>query len=200
MTGLEKIIGDIRAESRAAVDAVLEQARTQAAAVIEEARLEAEAQCGKIRKDSESRIAEGEERTRSAAELLRKRELLSAKQALIAEAIKAAKRKLGDLPAEQYFSVLTRMAVAAAHPGETGGICFSEADRRRLPADFSERLNRLLPDGTVLKLSGRAVDIRDGFLLDYDGVEENGSFDAVFAEKRELLQDSVQAILFGGEN
>lgn len=200
MTGLEKIIEDIRTESGAAVDAVLEKARTQAAAVMEEAGAEAEAQCGKIRKDSESRIAEIEERTRSAAELLRRRALLSAKQALIAEVIEAAKQKLDGLPAEQYFAVLTKMAVAAAHPGETGRICFSETDRKRLPADFSERLNRLLPDGTVLKLSEKAADIRDGFLLDYDGIEENGSFDAIFAEKRELLQDSVQAILFGSEN
>lgn len=196
MTGLEKIIEDIRTESREAAEAVLRQARSQAAAVAEEAEAEARTQCERIERESAARIAEAGERTRSTAELQRRRALLSAKQELISEVMLAAKQAVRELPAEKYFALILKMSAAAAHGGERGEIRFSESDRKRLPADFAERLKKLLPAGAELSVSERPAEIESGFLLDYDGVEENGSFDAVFAEKREQLQDRIHRILF----
>ena len=196
MTGLEKIIEDIRAESRAEQDAVLNKAEAAAAEQKKKAEAEAASRCEKIRQDAAKRIAEGEARVKSAADLERRRGILTAKQELITEVIGEAKKRIAALPPGQYFDLVLRMAVKAAHPGETGEIRFSASDLGRLPAEFQQKLSAMLPDGTALSVSDRAAGIADGFLLDYDGVEENGSFDAVFAEKKEELQDRIHRILF----
>ena len=47
-----------------------------------------------------------------------------------------------------------------------------------------------------LKISREAREIEGGFVLSYGGIEENCSFDALFASAGEQLQDVVQKILF----
>lgn len=196
MTGLEKIIEDIRAESKAEQDKVLNKAEAAAAEQKQKAEAEALSRCAKIRQEYERKIADEEARVQSAADLERRRGILTAKQELISEVTEEAKKRIRALPADQYFDLVLKMASKAAHPGEEGVIRFSAADLERLPEDFSWKLSASLPEGTSLSVSDQAAEIADGFLLDYSGVEENGSFDAVFAEKKEELQDRIHRILF----
>ena len=53
-----------------------------------------------------------------------------------------------------------------------------------------------LPAGCSLTLGKTPRAMDGGFILVYGGVEENCSFSALFASRKEALQDSVQKILF----
>ena len=48
----------------------------------------------------------------------------------------------------------------------------------------------------LAEVSGKAADIADGFVLQYSGIDENCTFDALFAEKQELLRDKIREILW----
>lgn len=196
MAGLKKIMDEIREEAQAAAQTTVDQAKAEAERLTAEAKQEADQKVQEIQKRNEHQIEEMEERSRSALELERKRALLKAKQQMIEDVLLQAKSKMLSLPAEEYFDTLQKMIVSAAHRNESGSLCFCETDRARLPEDFMEKLAALLPEGSKLTLSDRSVDISGGFVLDYDGVEENGSFDAVFSAQKEKLQDEVRAILF----
>jgi V/A-type H+-transporting ATPase subunit E len=196
MTGLEKIIEDIRKESEESVGAVMKEAEEKTAGIRAEAKAEAEKTALSIRREASVRTEDMKKRTESAAELSRRKAILTAKQELISDAIAKALSKAEAMPDEQYFATVISMAARAAHPEEAGEICFCGKDLKRLPAGFSEKLNAALPEGSSLSVSKEAARISSGFLLKYGGVEENCSFDAVFAAKREELQDKVRGILF----
>lgn len=196
MAGIEKIINEIREEAKAAAQAVIEQAKAEAERLTAEAEREADQRVKEIQRSSRQKQKELEERSASAAELERRRSLLKAKQQLISDVLLQAKETMCGLPAGEYFDTIGTMIVSAAHRNESGKLCLSEKDRARLPEDFMEKLGAMLPEGSRLVLSPQAADISGGFILDYDGVEENGSFDAVFSARKEQLQDKVHAILF----
>lgn len=140
-------------------------------------------------------MREAEQRAQSAAQLSRRKKLLEAKQTLIGETLQLALQQAKALPAENYFSALIGMAARAAHAGE-GEMRLGEKDLARLPADFESRLNAALSAPAHLKVSARPAELDGGFILDYNGIEENNSFDAVFAAKHDELQDAVCRVLF----
>lgn len=195
MTGLEKIIGQIQGEAQAAADNVMKAAQAQAADIAAAAAAEAEAECKRIAERAERDKADALRRAESAADLQKRRALLTTKQAVIGEAIDKAHAKLLALPAEEYFAAIVKLAVGHAQPG-AGVLHLNAADLARLPADFEKALNAALPEGRTLTLSDQPMAMDGGFVLVYGGIEENCSFNALFASQREALQDSVQKILF----
>jgi len=195
MTGLEKILADIRAESDAAVAEIYAKADEKAAAILKKADDEAEETCALIREQRDRQVKETAERAESAAELERRKKLLEARQSLISEAIGAALQKARELPDKQYFDTVLNMAVSAAHP-RAGELCMNEHDLSRLPADFQARLSAALRAPASLTVSQKPAKIQSGFVLVYDGIEENCSFEAVFAARHEQMQDEARAILF----
>ncbi|MDO4283714.1 MAG: V-type ATP synthase subunit E family protein [Eubacteriales bacterium] len=198
MNGLEKILEDIRSEARANADAALRQANTEAQEILEEARRQSEEEAGRAEAQTDERIENLKARYASSCELRRRQSLLAARQALIAQTLEEALRAAQELPEREYFALLSEMAARAAHP-EAGEICLGERDLARLPEDFMETLAARLPEGASLTLSSSAQELPGGgFLLRYGGIEENGSFEAVFAARAEQLQDIVRHILFAG--
>jgi len=197
MSGLDKIIEDIRKESAETVNGIMEKAKGEADGIMAKAREDAAVSCDAVKKESTRRLNDAGERAKSAAELSRRKQILEAKQELIADVIKNALSKLAGEPDEEYFRTVTAMAVRSAHPGEEGEILFGENDLKRLPKDFESRLNAGLSSGKIT-VSAKPADIRNGFLLMYGGIEENCSFDAVFSARHEEMQDIARKILFGG--
>lgn len=195
MTGLDKILQQIQQEALAAAQQNLNQAKREAEQILADARTEAEKQRTHILEQAEAAVNDVTARGVSAAQLEKRRRMLSAKQQLIGKIIDEAQASLYRLPDEEYFSLLLQMVKKYALPGQTGLLVLNERDLRRCPQAFMQRVNQQL-DGGSLELSSQLGQLKGGFLLVYGGIEENCSFEALFDAAREQLQDKVRQTLF----
>lgn len=196
MAGLDKIISQIKEESRETAARTLAGARVEADQILAEARKDAENQCADIERRSRQAVANILERGRSAAELKKRGSILAEKQDLIGNTISRAKAELKGMETDAYFEMIQKLAVKSAQAGK-GELLFSEKDLARMPEGFEDKLNAALSDkGAALHISNATRDIDGGFVLTYGGIEENCSIDALFDSAHETLQDKVQEILF----
>ncbi len=197
MTGLEKILQAIKAEADNNVKRILSEADKEAEDIMAAAKKEAEEACKRIEDKSEQDVKSVLSRAESGAALLEKKLLLDAKQQLIGEIIEKARKRLCDLPDEEYFSVILKLIRKQAQ-NKPGKLVLSDRDMNRLPKDFSRRIGQTLKDieGASLEVSDQTVKIDGGFILVYGDVEENCSFDALFSAARDELQDKVNKLLF----
>ena len=196
MTGLEKMLSQIREEAAAAREAKLAEAKTLSSELMAQAQQEADDACRKIAERTEGREKDLLARAESAAELTRRKTLLAAKQQIISEVTEKAYRAILDLPAETYFASLVKLAAKHSQSGD-GVMYLSAADLERLPADFETSLASSLQDtGKRLTVSRETRDIDGGFILAYGNIEENCSIRALFDSNKETIQDEIQKILF----
>lgn len=198
MSGLDKILEDIRQEAAANAEEILTKAQDEADRILAAAKAETDEQTARIRKETALAADDAGERAKSSAALAVRQKILAAKQELIKEVLKTALEQARSLPSDQYFALLIQMAAKAAHSGK-GVMYLGRKDRNRLPEDFEEKLIKALPAGAQLTLGSDASKeeaISDGFLLSYDGIEENCSFEAVLSSRQEEIQDIVRGILF----
>lgn len=197
MTGLDKILKHIEDNAKAAADQILAKANEEAGAILAKARQEGERKCAQITERSKLEVQSCLSRAESAANLQEKKLILSAKQEIIGEVLNRAKETLKGKPDKEYFDILLKMIqkYALTQPGK---ILFSDADKKRLPAGFDELLQNCLAekDGCTLTVADETANIDGGFILAYGDVEINCSFDALFAEAKDVLQDKVSEILF----
>ena len=195
MTGLDKIVEQIRRDAEEIAERNIQEGKEEAQRIRQEGEKNAQR---KRRELKESAIRASEERMarlRSAADLLCRKRLLEEKQRLIQEVIQGAKESLYCLPKKEYFDLLLQLVKKYAWKQEVE-IKFSPTDFQRMPGGFAQRVQQELPNGAVLRISPQTVEIDGGFVLVYGGVEENCSFQALFESSQELLQDEVQEKLF----
>lgn len=195
MAGLDKILEDIRAESAKAVDSVKGEAKKAYDAQMEKAREEADSQAQKILARAQAQADDLIARADSAAALEERRMLLKAKQEVISDAIARAKEAFVSLPAETYFDLILKLIGRNALKKD-GEICFSRRDFERLPKDFASKLVAALPEGASLNVSREDAKIEGGFILKYDGLEQNLSVEEIFEEKRDQMTDAAGKVLF----
>ena len=196
--GLDKILEDIRLEAEQSAGEIIAKAQSEADRIVETARKESEESRKKVRQEVDAAAQDAQVRSKSSAALAVRQKILAARQELIGEVLDKALEKARTLPDEAYFALLTGMAAKAAHTGK-GRMILSEKDMKRLPAGFEASLQKALPAGCTLTVDAdpeRAGQIRDGFLLIYDGIEENCSFEAVLASRQEAVQDRIREIIF----
>jgi V/A-type H+-transporting ATPase subunit E len=197
MTGLDKILKAIEEEAQAGADAILAEANKQADDILAAAKQEADNQCSRIAEKSEADVKAVISRAESAAALQEKKILLNAKQQMISNIITKARNSLAALPDSEFVETILQMVKKYAH-NKPGKILFSASAQKRLPKDFNVRLNNVLSGkpGAMLTIAEENVSFTDGFLLVYGDIEENCSFDALFAAEKEVLQDKVNSLLF----
>lgn len=197
MTGLEKMLEQIGAESDAACAELVADAEQKAASLLADASKQAEMIAADASSLAERKMADGLERARSAADLYQRKAVLQEKQAILSETIQNALQHLQSLPDEPYFALLIRMAANGAL-AQDGEMILSQKDKQRLPADFAEKLAKAMEgkDGS-LTVSDQTRELDGGFVLCYGGVEENYAFTALFEANQERYQDLAQQILFG---
>ena len=195
MTGLEKILAEIRGEAQQAREAALAQARQEAEDILKEAARRTDAECDRITAQGDRAARQVLERAEAGAELQRRRVLLEVRQELILEAMQEAGKTFLALPDQEYFAVLEKIAKDYAWP-EEGEIHLCQRDLDRLPPDFEERVNHVLPQGGKLKLVREPYPIRGGMILAYNGVNENCSLRSLFGVRQEHLRDIAARILF----
>lgn len=196
MNGLDMIISQIGEEAENSAAGIIQEAEEKARTIL----VEGEQTCREIEKVAEQKAASLREdiltKSRSAARMERRRELLREKQKLIGEVLDEAKQSLSALDGREYFTLIAEMLKKYAQPGE-GEICFNERDLNRLPEGFEETISEIAgAKGGSLTLSRTPCGIGGGFILVYGGIEENCSFDSVFADEKERLQDRIHEMLF----
>lgn len=193
---VERIIGDSR--TRAAE--IRDEAARRRGEILAEAVHEADDRYERIVRAA-TREAEDEKKHRVTLTSLESRKsLLEEKQRLIREVFDRVLEALGNLPRDRYMALVARMLDEAAADGG-GEVLFSPRDRERLGEELISMLNAQFERAGVasrVRLSEETLPIRGGFLLRRQGIEINGSFEALLESRRDELENKVAGILFGG--
>lgn len=197
MSSLEKILKHIEDNANNNSREIITKANAEADKIIKDAQVQAnEIYTQKIEQSkSEAKAFISFEESSSA--LKKKQIILDTKQQIIKDLINKAKNNLINLPEKEYFDDILKM-VKKYCMGKSGQIIFSKNDKNRLPENFDESLNETISDknGASLEISDESRAIDGGFILNYGDIEQNCSFDALFADKYDLLQDEVYKLLF----
>ena len=196
MSGLEKIIGSITGEASEKAEKILKDAQEEAARITGESEKRTALEVDRITKKAQSEAASIKERSKASAELKSKQILLSGKQELISETIDKAKAYVGNLKDETYVKLIR--AIFNRHvPKEDAVLMFNAKDQQRIPANvIAGFVQQAAENGARLTVSVKAADIKDGFILDFGGIEENCSIEALIDQNIEEIQDSVNRKLF----
>lgn len=196
MSGIDKILEEIKINSDNTVNEIINKAKTEAADILVQANTEAERESEKLKAQCELECKNIIERANSSANLIEKKVILEAKQKIIFDTINIAHSSLLSLSDDEYFKLIIKM-IERYSSGNNGQILFNEKDIGRLPLRFSEKISKA-SKGT-LKVGDTPVDIDGGFILSYGNIEENCSFNAIFDGNREVLQDKINKLLFEQE-
>ena len=196
MTGLDKIIEKIGLDAKNAGAEVQAKADEHCAEILSNAQAECDKIDAQAQSDADALRADILARGESGAQMQRKNRILTAKQEMIHSVIESAKNKLLGLDGIDYFVLLGKLAEKYAQPGD-GVMYLSAADLARVPAYFRGTLADIgAKKGGSLTLSDESRDLNGGFVLAYGGIEENCTFEAMFEENKERLQDVVREKLF----
>lgn len=198
MTGTEKIKAKILEDAEIKAGQILEQAEAEARQIREDALREAEQKKAAILEQGEANGREAYRRMLSEANLDGRKEILKVKQKLIEEAFSLAREKLCRLPDRDYQKLLENMAVKAVK-NEDGEIVLSERDKKRIDRNFTENINkRISSSGRSgrLVLSEDSIETAGGFILRYNAMEINNTFEVIFEMIKPQLENEVAKILF----
>ena len=196
MSGLDKILAEIRDEAAAEATQVVDAAKAEAGKVLAKAKEDSAALTERITAGARQDVADIERSRASALVLQRRQRTLAQKQMLLGETLEKAQNAIKELPEGEYFDLLVRLAAASAEPGE-GVMMLNETDKKRMPQDFSKRLGDALPKGASLSISDDTRAIDGGFLLKYGDVEENCSIGDMFNARADEFSDLIRDTLFG---
>lgn len=196
MTGTEKIVGRIKLDSAQKCENMIAQARQQAAQIIGKAAAEGEALIGGANEKAKNQADEIIRMAISGAQQKAGQISLKARIEALNEALSAAASAFRDMPADEYFSALSALAIQNVMPG-TGEMRFSKRDLTRLPVKFEANINeKLLKKDTAVKISAEPAAIEDGFILIYGDIEINCTFSALIEASRDELKEKICVIIF----
>ena len=196
-TGLDRIIERIRTDAQNRAAEKIADAENDAAKTLAQAAKAAEQMAAEQMEEAQKKAADAARRADASAEFNRRRAVLAAKQDAIRATVAAAQERISALPEDEYFEVLLKLLKANAAPGKAE-LRLGAKDLARKPQDFAAKAAEAAKTaGAQITLSQTPCDISDGFLLVYDGIDVNCTFDSLFASKADALQDIAGGILFG---
>ncbi|MGI5959385.1 MAG: V-type ATP synthase subunit E [Massiliimalia sp.] len=199
MTGLEQILHEIQKDAELGASETMKQAQKDCEQLLAEADEEAKRRKAEILEQGEQEKNQKIARAKSANRLMVRKRVLDEKGILIQRLIDQAEEDLANLREDVYFPLLIRLAEKNALAGE-GEMHLSPKDFKRLPEDFEKQLNRALSAGKKIQISRETRPCKGGFILSYGGIEVNCSLEALFASRKEQLQDLANEALFQEED
>ena len=191
MNAQEKIIEGILDESRTEAQKVLSRARTEADSVSEEYKARAKDYSAKKVSEALLRAKVIKQNADSAGDITVRDASLAKKHEEIEKTIGMALDKIKALPDEKYFTLLARIAEKYAEKKQ-GEALLGKDEAKRTADIFSKALKEKGLDVTV----GYTDSVKDGFILKYGDIEYNLSLSALVDDKRELLEDRINSVLF----
>ena len=194
MKGIENIALRIREEAQQEAKELLSRAEQQAA----EARAAADREAGELRetlrREGEAEAERQYDLLLAAEETENRKQLLGAKQELVARAFQRAVEQLCALEDEPYALLLAKLAAAAAET-KREQIILNERDRARVGSRVAELANGLC--GGSLTLAEETRPIVGGLILSQGKIEVNCALDTLAALRRNELAGKASALLFG---
>lgn len=190
MTSGEKILAGILKDAQDSADKIIEDAEKKAQEIRAGILDGADARCDKIIAEAKKQAETAVNNGNSAAALIKRDRILKEKSAMIDEVLQAAADRINGLDDEKYFKFLAE--TAESNRMTAGGEVFlCERDLKRKTDKFKEELEKL-----GLTLCDSPVGIDGGFILKYGDIQMNCGIGALIREKREILTDKVNRILF----
>ncbi|WP_028520509.1 V-type ATP synthase subunit E [Ruminococcus flavefaciens] len=195
MSGLDEILTLIEQQQKQTEETIIKSAESKAAAI----KAEGDEKARKAYEDH-LRIAKAQaekdfENSCASVDASMKRKILACKVEMIDAAIEKTISKLKTLPDKEYFELLLRLISRHTQQGK-GVLALSEADLKRVPADFEQKLSELSAKSGGIELSNEPADIEDGFILSYGLISENCCFRAMIEAEKEDIRDTAARILF----
>ncbi|MGP1568979.1 MAG: V-type ATP synthase subunit E [Peptoanaerobacter stomatis] len=197
MTGLEKILDEIKAQSRQTVEQIESEGRKIADDMIKEQEEKISSKKAVFEKELEQTSKLDLEKGISSAISQKKKMILEEKQNIISDIIEKSKNYIKNLSKDEYMTFLEKIALKYAHK-EEGKIRLTASDKDGIGQELVSRLNTKLSENSkgTLVLDDQVSNEKSGFVIIYKDVEENCSLEAIFSEKRELLEDKINSFLF----
>ena len=195
MNGIDKITGQIDADVRREVDAMIEDARAKAEETLRQSEQRGEKEAADLLERGKKAAAEQEERLVSMARLEGRKQVLAAKQDLVAEAFDKALEQLVNLPEEECVPMLAALAAKASSTGKEK-VVLSQRDRARYGKKIVTRANEPLGEHAMLTLAEETRPIQGGFILLGDRVEMNCSYEGLVRLQKESMTAQVAQVLF----
>lgn len=195
MTGLDKIIEKISADSEQNCRSIIEEANARAAQIVAEAKKNAAEQADRIIEKARLEADRKNAAAKSSAETVTRTRYLETRNAIINDILSAAYEEIIRLDDKAYFDLLFRLCVKNVETGECM-MYLSQADLDRLPQDFESRINGEVYEKAAVQISKTPRDIENGFVLDYGDFEVNCVLKSVFDESMDRLKDMLCASLF----
>ena len=109
MSGLDKIIEEIGASAKAEADIILQKADQYCEEYMANVKKEVQQEVEHLEKNAEAQRNLYREKTKSGAGFRERNAILKAKQQSVQEVMKRARKKLENLPENEYFDFLTRL-------------------------------------------------------------------------------------------
>lgn len=194
MTGLDKIISQIGADSADRCRNITEKAEKEAERIL----AEADGQIKNINDESaeslEKKIRDIKLSAESSAQLKRNQIVLKGKLEAIDDILAKALEIIKALPKKEYFEILKELIIKNALNGN-GVLMLNAEDSKRLPQNFIDSVNSALKGKSVITPGG-IVEIDSGFILVYGDIDINCTFPAIAAEKHDELRDALNNLLF----
>jgi V/A-type H+-transporting ATPase subunit E len=197
MSNLEKILKHIEDNANNNAKELIEKANVAAAKTIKEAQAQADLKYAQRLEQAKVEANAHISFAKASSALKKKQIVLDSKQQIIKDLINQAKNHIVSLPESEYFDIILKM-VKKYCMGKPGQIIFSELDKKRMPKNFEKLISEAISEKKCasLELSNEVRAVDGGFILNYGDVEQNCSFDALFADKYDLLQDEAYKLLF----
>ena len=196
MGGLEEILNQIKADANEEAADILAKAQDTCDSIKENAQIEIDKieTAGTKKAESEEKLLFS--KIKSAAGMEAKQKYLEAKQKIISDIVNKAYNKMVNASDEEYFGYLIKMTEEYAQPAEWK-MCLNKKDLERLPKEFQEKISEAAnKNNGKLLVSNEPINIENGMILDYGDIVENCTFDAVFHNKKDDLQDEINRFLF----
>ncbi len=191
MNGSERILSRIRTDCDESVRKIETHAQHEHDRIIADAQHRADTQAAAVAEKTAQKRAQLETSSQSRAQLARRNALLKQRRKEIDTTVEELEAYLLGLGDNEYFEALYRLA--AKLRGKSGEIFLSKKDLKRLPKNFTERMEAA---GVRASVSQTPADITGGFILKSGDVEENMEFAAIISSKRDEIEDLINRELF----
>ena len=195
MTGLEKIIEQIKAQSKLNCDEIISEANRKAKEILIEARNKAEILSKEIISQAEITAESKNRLAKISAENITRNRYLEVRNAIMNDVLSAAYEEIEKLSDEEYFNMLIKICTKNIVSGECT-MFLNSFDLSRLPEDFQDTVNSEVYEIGAVHISDEPIDIENGFILNYGDFEVNCTFRAIFDEKMDELKDMLNLIFF----